>query len=843
MENEKNVLSENSGKNNEDLKKEKEKAKLLIYRPIKKPKKNNLKYNKDFLESSDLKNIEEYKNGNILTNNESTKPNPLINFVTKNEKSKNLHVFKGKHDLPIFGTNNNNDKKDNKKILIKNILLNDNNKNENGTKNDTINNKKDDKNKNDKINNKKDDKNKNDKKSKDNIDDKNKNIITNKKKEEEKADIDEKKNKKINDNECIKIKLPIPSLCHFKKCTIIYSNKKYKLPIITLCHFSKSKIFTKRKYNYPIVNNYYFCTKINKKNDKKAEKSFSIESCIVFDFLNSKTLDIDNNNKKKQSLKSGNIQINNNKNDENRKNSSTSNTKRINNTNESKSKFENPKKKSNERTNRYKSESQNSTLTSISKKRPKKEKEEKTGSINKNNYRKRTVNKKVSPIKEEKNYTPKARRIKTDKNNNIKENNKSLNSSLSNSKSTKKDKYKNKFRSTFYKQDGISKKKDNYESVYKFNNNRNRYFSSFPQRNANNENKDRINKNVLKKLIKKEENKSDNRNNYYYNNDDKSNNMPKNKRKTNDFYNNDYSKSIKLNDKKNKNLNIKYYYHQKNNEFIKNNKHGRNNDDNYFYNMNKNGFYNYEKKQNINSSNNMNKNYINSKNELDSKNKYLVNDNEYSSLGKDKKYINIKYIMPKIKSNNRQNQKSTSFMPTQSSKYLLNKINMNKNDNNLFSITNQQNSNFYNNLLLSSQIKNNQSNNYALLNENINKEYSCDRHFGNEANCPKCQSWNIKINLMLENQNILYPSKTTNYRKSSFNSFNKALDSFNNLPHNNNNMNYNIYRNSSNHILTKYHKNNSMKEFKKIDISKYSEQIFKNNQSKYMAIKQYFNIK
>ena len=285
MENEKNVLSENNGNNNEDLKKEKEKQKLLIYRPIKKPKKNNLKYNKDFLESSDLKNIEEDKNGNILTNNESTKPNPLINFVTKNEKSKNLHVFKGKHDLPIFGTNNNNDKKDNKKILIKNILLNDNNKNENGIKNDT-------------INNKKDDKNKNDKKSKDNIDDKNKNIITNKKKEEEKTDIDEKKNKKINDNECIKIKLPIPSLCHFKKCTIIYSNKKYKLPIITLCHFSKSKIFTKRKYNYPIVNNYYFCTKINKKNDKKAEKSFSIESCIVFDFLNSKTLDIDNSNKK-----------------------------------------------------------------------------------------------------------------------------------------------------------------------------------------------------------------------------------------------------------------------------------------------------------------------------------------------------------------------------------------------------------------------------------------------------------------------------------------------------------------------------------------------------------------
>ena len=195
----------------------------------------------------------------------------------------------------------------------------------------------------------------------------------------------------------------------------------------------------------------------------------------------------------------------------------------------------------------------------------------------------------------------------------------------------------------------------------------------------------------------------------------------------------------------------------------------------------------------------------------------------------------MKYIMPKIKSNNKQIQKSTSFIPTQSSRYLLNKIHMNKNDNNLFNITNQQNNNFVNNLLLSSQIKNNQNNNYALLNENINKEYSCDRHFGNEANCPKCQSWNIKINLMRENQNILYPSKTTNCRKTSFNSFNKTLDSFNNLPinnngnllSNNNNMNYNIYRNNSKYILSKYHKNNSMKAFKKIDISKYSEQIFK----------------
>ena len=180
---------------------------------------------------------------------------------------------------------------------------------------------------------------------------------------------------------------------------------------------------------------------------------------------------------------------------------------------------------------------------------------------------------------------------------------------------------------------------------------------------------------------------------------------------------------------------------------------------------------------------------------------------------------------------------------------------MNKNDNNLFNITNQQNNNFYNNLLLSSQFKDNQNNNNALLNEYINKEYSCDRHFGNEANCPKCQSWNIKINLMRENQNILYPIKTTNYRKTSLNSFNNNLDSFNNRPKNNNgillsnssnnhkNYNYNIYRNNSKHILSKFHKNNSMKEFKKIDISKYSEEILKNYHSKLMAIKQYFNIK
>ena len=265
--------------------------------------------------------------------------------------------------------------------------------------------------------------------------------------------------------------------------------------------------------------------------------------------------------------------------------------------------------------------------------------------------------------------------------------------------------------------------------------------------------------------------------------------------------------------------------------------------------MNKNSYNNYEKKNNLNSRNNKNKNYINSNNEPDSKSNYFINDNDNNAFERDKNYLNMKYIMPKIKSNNKQIQKSTSFIPIQSSRYLLNKIHMNKNDNNLFNITNQQNNNFVNNLLLSSQIKNNQNNNYALLNENINKEYSCDRHFGNEANCPKCQSWNIKINLMRENQNILYPNKTTNCRKTSFNSFNKTLDSFNNLPNNNNgnllsnNMNYNIYRNNSKYILSKYHKNNSMKEFKKIDISKYSEQIFKKYHSKLMAIKQYFNIK
>ena len=344
MDNDKNIMSENNEKNNGDLKKEKEK--LLIYRPIKRPKKNNLKYNKDFLESS------LNQNENILTNNESTKPNPLINFVSKNEKTKNLHIFKGKHDLPVFGTIKANDKKDNKKILIKNISLNDNNKIQKDTKNDN----------NDKIKNEKDDKNKNDKEIKNNKNDKNKNIINNEKKEEEKVNID-KNNAKINDNENIKIKLPISSLCQLKKSIILYSKKKYKLPVLSLCHFSKCTILTKRKYNYPVVNNYYFCTKINKKNEKNKEKSFSIESCIGFDFLNSKTIDINNTDKKKQSLKSGKIQIN--KNNENRKFSSTSKTKRINSTNESKSKFGNPKKKSIERANRYKSASQNNTINSI----------------------------------------------------------------------------------------------------------------------------------------------------------------------------------------------------------------------------------------------------------------------------------------------------------------------------------------------------------------------------------------------------------------------------------------------------------------------------------------------
>ena len=134
------------------------------------------------------------------------------------------------------------------------------------------------------------------------------------------------------------------------------------------------------------------------------------------------------------------------------------------------------------------------------------------------------------------------------------------------------------------------------------------------------------------------------------------------------------------------------------------------------------------------------------------------------------------------------------------------------------------------------------------MNKNECNHIKYDKHFGNENNCPKCQSMDIKINYLKEKKNEVIP-KLNFYRTN--NSFSKTIDDYKRdniiLPFKYFGKlylkNYNHYKNTSKKFLTKLQRNNSVIQIKKIKITKYSEQLLKNYKSNLLAIKEYFNIK
>ena len=215
---------------------------------------------------------------------------------------------------------------------------------------------------------------------------------------------------------------------------------------------------------------------------------------------------------------------------------------------------------------------------------------------------------------------------------------------------------------------------------------------------------------------------------------------------------------------------------------------------------------------------------------------------------KSNNYNNIKYIMPKINVTSKQHTpKSNTIFTTQSSRFLIKKINStnfrNRNSNSLFNIQNNlidthdnfssrlfnsQNSNYYNNDLPG--IVNNINIEHPHLHRNERNHHKYDKHFGNEHNCPKCQSMDMKFNYLKEKKNERIPNINSHYAD---NNFNKTLDSFKKhniiIPMNYYGKlylrNYYNYRNNSINFLKKLHKNNSVVHIKKINVNKYSDQI------------------
>ena len=220
------------------------------------------------------------------------------------------------------------------------------------------------------------------------------------------------------------------------------------------------------------------------------------------------------------------------------------------------------------------------------------------------------------------------------------------------------------------------------------------------------------------------------------------------------------------------------------------------------------------------------------------------------------------YIMPIINVNmNKHTPKSKTIYSSQSSNLLIKKINASNsnNKNSLFNIFKSKNNllntkDSLSSLLIKNQNKN-YSNNLPGISDKKNPEHKneCnhpryDKHYGNEGNCPKCQSMDMKFNYLKEKRNDLIPNI---HNKPVENSFNKISDIFkkDNIisPMKDYDKlylkNYNNYQNNSKNFLSKLQKNNSVIQIKKVNITKYSEQILKNYKSNLMAIKQYFNMK
>ena len=222
-----------------------------------------------------------------------------------------------------------------------------------------------------------------------------------------------------------------------------------------------------------------------------------------------------------------------------------------------------------------------------------------------------------------------------------------------------------------------------------------------------------------------------------------------------------------------------------------------------------------------------------------------------------------KLIMPKIQNNTiKHSQKYKTIIPTQSSRYLIKKINSKNRNSSLFNITKSNNNlmdnnNDNNSYLLNSQRNNKIINNNELPdlidkryfeNKNEYSHYHYDKHFGNELNCPKCQSMDIKANYMKEKKNESIPNINSHLGSTSFN---KNIEDYKRdniiLPLNYFGKlylkNYINYKNNSNLILSKMQRNNNVMRIKKINITKYSDKILRNYRTSLMAIKDYFNIK
>ena len=259
----------------------------------------------------------------------------------------------------------------------------------------------------------------------------------------------------------------------------------------------------------------------------------------------------------------------------------------------------------------------------------------------------------------------------------------------------------------------------------------------------------------------------------------------------------------------------------------------------------------------------------NSKNNIIKEEKEKEKENENQKENENEKNNNC--IIPKLFENiNKITPKSKTIINTQSSRYLIKKINSSKfnyrnNNNSLYKIAKNQNNlvsmnsnDNQPNWLFKSQIKDIKNNDLPGLfdNKNVENTNECnhmkyDKHFGNETNCPKCQSMDMKINYLKEKKNHAIPNINSHQQVKNNNSFNKTLDNFKR-----DNIifplkyfeklylkNYNNYRNNSKNILSKLQRNNSVIQIKKININKYSQDILKNYKSSLLAIKEYFNIK
>ena len=630
---------------------------------------------------------------NITDNNKISKKTSMINYVSKDDKSKNLFVFKEDNNISNFNMINQNKGKESKYNRYY-----DNNERLKEEKLNIFNIQK-----------------------------------LKKKNANEVKIIPDKKYELPISNVCYfskfnivtetRFKLPISSRCYFNK-SIIFNKGKIKLPISNICYLNKSTIIKEEKIMHTIINNYYFCTKENKINDKNG-KSLIIENCIGFNCL--RTIKI-------RRRKFGNNFLN-----------------------KAKTKNQNDNENNNE--------------IKLFKYQPKSKKEDKKNDAKFKEYKKK--------------INVRLRNYKTIKHEDIM---KKLNNQEKNVNNIK---YGNNI--TFNRENNSERKNKNknIKKIISIKDSLNKYSNSLSK------------KNIKKYVISKTENEN--------------------------------NSSISFHDSNNNNLGKCSFY----NIFDINNKNTKNKNKIILQRFMENG------------------QIKNNRNTIKEKEK--KNENKNNNV-----------IIPNIFDNiNKKSPKSKTIFNTQSSRYLIKKINStsfkNRNNNNsLFKITKNPNCLFSmdtntidnQNCLFKYQKRNNNNNDLPGLLNNKNSEEinQCnhgkyDKHFGNENNCPKCQSMDMKINYIKDKSNQVIP-KINTYQVNN-NNFNKTFDNFKR-----NNFiiplkyfeklylkNYNNYRNNSKNLLSKLQRNNSGIQIKKLKISKYSKDMLNNYKSSVLAIKEYFNIK